>query len=84
MLILRDTFSRTPSTIERDTLDVLLGDQTLFVHAAEAEASWQLYTPLLADRPAAHDYAAGTWGPAAADRLLAARGDRWHDGIATA
>jgi glucose-6-phosphate 1-dehydrogenase len=48
----------------------VLGDQTLFVHAQEAEAAWALYTPLLeADIPV-HDYPAGSWGPEEADQLV--------------
>ena len=43
--------------------DVVTGDRTLFVHAAEAEASWSLYAPLLeADLPVL-EYPSGTWGP---------------------
>jgi glucose-6-phosphate 1-dehydrogenase len=45
------------------------GDQTLFVHAEEVEASWALYTPLLEQAHAVFPYPAGTWGPIEADRL---------------
>ena len=58
-------------------LEVLRGDQTLFVHADETEASWRLYAPLLRMRSKPHAYAAGSWGPAAADRLMAASGGDW-------
>ncbi len=58
-------------------LEVLRGDQTLFVHADETEASWRLYGPLLKRRAKPHPYAAGSWGPAAADRLMAASGGDW-------
>ncbi|MGA2434876.1 MAG: glucose-6-phosphate dehydrogenase [Bryobacteraceae bacterium] len=50
--------------------DILTGDQTLFVSALWAELSWALYTPLLENRPLVEFYAAGTWGPAAAERLI--------------
>ena len=50
-------------------LDVMLGDQTLFVSDAWAETSWRLYTPLLSQKPALLPYAAGTLGPAALKHL---------------
>ncbi|HEX5391826.1 MAG TPA: glucose-6-phosphate dehydrogenase [Rhodocyclaceae bacterium] len=51
-------------------LDVIEGDQTLFVHADETEAAWRLYTPLLHPGIPREPYPAGSWGPTAADRLL--------------
>jgi glucose-6-phosphate 1-dehydrogenase len=58
-------------------VDVLEGDQTLFVHADEVDASWRLFTPLLERRPPIVDYPAGSWGPSAADALLARTGENW-------
>jgi glucose-6-phosphate 1-dehydrogenase len=58
-------------------LDVLEGDQTLFVHADETEASWRLYEPWLQRAAPPEAYPAGSWGPAAADRLVAASGATW-------
>ena len=58
-------------------LEVLRGDQTLFVHADETEASWRLYAPLLRRRSAPHTYPAGSWGPAASDRLIESSGGDW-------
>ena len=55
-----------PEAYETLVRDVLTGDQTLFVHAAEVEASWALYAPLLDGRRAVYPYAAGSWGPAEA------------------
>jgi glucose-6-phosphate 1-dehydrogenase len=52
-------------------LDVVQGDQTLFVHADETEASWRLYSPLLRMPHKLHFYPAGSAGPAAASRLTA-------------
>ena len=54
-------------------LDVVQGDQTLFVHADETEASWRLYTPLIGKVRPLHFYAAGSMGPAAQLTKLAAR-----------
>jgi glucose-6-phosphate 1-dehydrogenase len=58
-------------------LEIVRGDQTLFVHADETEASWRLYEPLLKRRSAPHPYPAGSWGPAAADKLMEATGGDW-------
>jgi glucose-6-phosphate 1-dehydrogenase len=64
-------------------LDAMIGDGTLFIRGDEAETSWGLYTPVLQfwkseGRRGMEAYAAGSWGPAAADRLLAARGHAWR------
>ena len=48
-----------PEAYETLVRDVLAGDQTLFVHAAEVEASWALYAPLLDGRRAVYPYRAG-------------------------
>jgi glucose-6-phosphate 1-dehydrogenase len=58
-----------PEAYETLVRDVLAGDQTLFVHAAEVEASWALYAPLLDGRRAVYPYPAGSWGPNEAARL---------------
>lgn len=64
-----EAFQGSPEAYETLMRDVLVGDQTLFVHAAEVEASWALYAPLLDGRRAVYPYAAGTWGPAEASHL---------------
>ena len=74
----------TPEAYERLLLEALAGDATLFIRSDEVEASWAITDPIRegwGDRPLAEDefYAAGTWGPAAADRLLAARGHAWRN-----
>jgi glucose-6-phosphate 1-dehydrogenase len=74
----REAFGDIPDAYETLLLDVLTGDQTLFVHAEETEAAWRLYTPVLQSPPRLHEYPAGSWGPAAADRLLAELGHEWH------
>jgi glucose-6-phosphate 1-dehydrogenase len=72
-----EAFGPLPEAYETLLLDILAGDQTLFVRADEVEAAWRLYTPLLQARPPVSPYAAGTWGPPAADHLLAREGERW-------
>jgi Glucose-6-phosphate 1-dehydrogenase len=65
-----EAFGAIPEAYQTLLLDVIEGDQTLFVHADEVEASWRLYTPVLqASRPV-YPYAAGSWGPPQADALL--------------
>ncbi len=65
-----DAFGELPEAYETLLYDVATGDQTLFVHAEEAEASWRLYEPILDRHEDVHPYAAGSWGPPEADRLL--------------
>jgi glucose-6-phosphate 1-dehydrogenase len=73
----------SPEAYERLLYDVMLGDQTLFMRADEIEAAWGLMTPLL-EHWEAHKvealptYAAGTWGPQAAEALLATDGYQWR------
>lgn len=74
-----------PSTgYERLLHDVMTGDSTLFHRADMVEASWRIATPILdvwATLPARDfpNYAAGSWGPAAAAELLGRDGRRWAD-----
>jgi glucose-6-phosphate 1-dehydrogenase len=57
-------FDLMPEAYETLLLDVLKGDQTLFVHAEESELSWSLYAPLLEQtQRKLLDYPAGSWGP---------------------
>jgi glucose-6-phosphate 1-dehydrogenase len=64
-----EEFAALPEAYQTLILDLLVGDQTLFVHAAEVEASWSLYAPLLDGRRAVYPYPAGTWGPIEAARI---------------
>ena len=47
-----EAFGPLPDAYETLLVDVMAGDQTLFVRADEAEAAWRIYAPLLAERPA--------------------------------
>jgi glucose-6-phosphate 1-dehydrogenase len=79
-----DYFGSSPSTgYETLIYDCLNGDATLFKRADIIEASWALVAPVLdvwgALRPRDFpDYAAGTWGPDAAETLLARDGRKWR------
>ena len=72
----------TPEAYERLLLDCMIGDPTLFTRADEVETAWKLIDPIEAawrdDRPPLGMYAAGTWGPSAAARLLHDDGREWH------
>ena len=74
-----ERFSHMPEAYETLLLDVLEGDQTLFVHADEVEQSWRLYTPILGALGPMRDYPAGTWGPPDADGLAIAETDLWQE-----
>jgi len=72
----------SPEAYERLILDVLLGDPPLFPRHEEVELSWEVLDPVeehwaqTSARP--ERYAAGTWGPAGADELLARDGRAWR------
>jgi len=72
-----EVFANIPEAYETLLMDILLGDQTLFVRADLVEASWNKYSNLLENPPEVHPYASGTWGPAAADLLLQKDGGKW-------
>jgi len=71
-----------PEAYERLILDAMLGDATLFTRTDEVEEQWSLVDAIVAawqrDRPAFPNYAAGTWGPHAADELLHRDGRSWR------
>ncbi len=63
-------------------LDAMRGDQTLYKHRDEIETGWRLVQPVLDSkrvRDAIQPYPAGSWGPPAADALLARTGRAWHN-----
>jgi glucose-6-phosphate 1-dehydrogenase len=71
-----------PEAYERLILDALLGDATLFTRTDEVEEQWSLVDAIIAawkrDKPAFPNYAAGTWGPSAADDLIHRDGRSWR------
>lgn len=75
---------KTPSPDAYETLlwDVMINDATLFMRADQVEAAWSLLMPVLevwANSPPSDfpNYAAGTWGPEAAEALIARDGRSW-------
>ena len=61
-----DHFPDLPDAYETLLLDVLRGDQTLFVHSDEVLRSWEIFDPVLSMKHEVHPYQAGSWGPAKA------------------
>jgi glucose-6-phosphate 1-dehydrogenase len=55
----------------------MVGDATRFTRQDGVEETWRVMQPLLDAPPPVHPYAPGSWGPEAADRLVAGHG-RWH------
>ena len=73
----------SPDAYETLILDALQGDASLFTRADEVEEAWSLVDPFIdawANGPAPDfpNYDAGTWGPEAADELIAREGRRWR------
>ena len=72
----------TPEAYERLLLEAMAGDATLFIRRDEVETAWRIVDSIrrawdgkpLSDR---EFYPAGTWGPAAAEDLLARTGHTW-------
>jgi glucose-6-phosphate 1-dehydrogenase len=56
---------------ERLIHDAMSGDHTLFTTAEGIERLWEISTPLLDNPPEVHPYPQGSWGPAAAQDLVA-------------
>jgi len=71
-----DAFGTLPDAYEHLILDVVTGDQTLFVCDSEVEASWGLYDHLSGNEAISiNSYEPGTWGPGEINRL----GAPWHN-----
>ena len=54
------------------------GDSTRFTRQDGVEETWRVFQPLLDSPPPVHPYTPGTWGPKAAEDLLAGHGT-WHE-----
>jgi glucose-6-phosphate 1-dehydrogenase len=73
---------RSPSAYETLLLDAIRGDATLYTRQDMVEASWGVVEPILEvwqnSRFNFPNYAAGSWGPAASDQMLARNGHVWR------
>jgi len=72
-----------PEAYERLLLNALEGDATLFTRSDGIEAAWQTIDPIIQaweshTAPPLSTYEPGSWGPTAADELLARSGRIWH------
>jgi glucose-6-phosphate 1-dehydrogenase len=74
--------ARSPSAYETLLLDAMVGDATLYTRQDMVEASWSAVEPILEvwrnkkfDFP---NYAAGTWGPSEADKMVERQGHHWR------
>jgi len=56
----------------------LIGDPTRFTRQDGVEEEWRIVQPLLDNPPPVHTYQQGTWGPSAADQLVAEYGG-WRE-----
>jgi glucose-6-phosphate 1-dehydrogenase len=74
---------RNPDAYERLVMDVVRGNQTLFMRRDEVEAAWRWIDPILdawksgGEQP--KSYRSGTWGPSAAIALIERDGRTWHE-----
>jgi len=77
--------ARSPDAYERLILDVIRGNQTLFMRRDEVEAAWAWIDPIEEawerSRDAPKPYAAGSWGPTAAIALIERDGRTWNDEV---
>jgi glucose-6-phosphate 1-dehydrogenase len=56
----------------------MLGDSKRFTRQDNIEQTWRIMAPLLSKPPKVHPYKPGSWGPKAAERLVADYGG-WHE-----
>jgi len=75
--------TRIPDAYERLLLEVIQGNQALFVRRDEIEHAWKWCDQLLnnwkQENKAPEPYAAGSWGPKAADLMIMKDGNCWHE-----
>jgi len=84
----RDLFAgEQPDAYERLLLDIMLGDQTLFVRHDNVEMEWRILAPILDDwrkedaegHTGLKFYPAGSWGPPEVAELMTGNGRTWHN-----
>jgi len=72
----------TPEAYETLLLDVMTGDQTLFMRSDQVEAAWEILMPVLTSWQSKKsinfpNYSANSWGPEIAEALIAQDGFHW-------
>jgi len=72
-----------PDAYERLLMDVVRGNQTLFMRRDEVEAAWKWIDPIIAawdeNGQKVQGYTAGTWGPSGSIALIERDGRTWHE-----
>jgi glucose-6-phosphate 1-dehydrogenase len=79
-----ESFSvRNPDAYERLLMDVVRGNQTLFMRRDEVSAAWKWIDPILEywkeSTDAPKPYTSGTWGPTSAIALIERDGRTWYE-----
>lgn len=79
-----DAFNvRNPDAYERLLMDVVRGNQALFMRRDEVEEAWGWIDPVLdawsASSELPKQYTAGTWGPSSAVALIERDGRTWYE-----
>ncbi len=76
---------RNPDAYERLIMDVVRGNQTLFMRRDEVEAAWEWIDPIQAawaeNQQTVQGYTAGTWGPSSSIALIERDGRTWHESM---
>src|SRR6266576_5593078 len=67
-----------PTPYELLLYGAMMGDSSRFTRQDGVEEAWRIMQPLFDDPPPVHNYAPGSWGPKAADELVAGFA-RWHE-----
>jgi glucose-6-phosphate 1-dehydrogenase len=74
---------RQHDAYERLLMDVVRGNQTLFMRRDEVEAAWTWIDPIIdawqSSKEPPKPYTAGTWGPSASVALIERDGRTWHE-----
>ncbi len=74
---------RNPDAYERLIMDVIRGNQTLFMRRDEVDAAWEWIDPILEAWSTTKDqpkgYTAGTWGPSASIALIERDSRTWSE-----
>jgi len=77
------TDEQTLDAYETLLLDVIEGDRSLFIRFDEVEWAWRVVDPILqnwtVEREFIPTYAAGSWGPAEANRLFDSDDQTWRN-----
>jgi glucose-6-phosphate 1-dehydrogenase len=73
-LFLLDEQTGAEEPYERLLGDAMAGDAALFAREDAVEAAWKVVGPILDKHHAVHTYKRGSWGPNAANSLIAAKG----------